>query len=191
MFNRLLIAESRRTVKLRHFCSRLLGWNVEHIDAIDQALRSIRLARSGKVALVLYGRGDMVSIAFAIHRYAFGGESPFVVSDPRRHNMSATVRSPANCRNGMAAFRKALGGSLCVRAERLPQDFGNVLRAFRDPVGSTSCSSAQAIQYVKNFSWGALRSIFHHLRHDVTSCHVSSANMQGMRSMPFVHVGNA
>jgi len=130
---RTLIAESPRTIRLRAFCSRLLGWSNERIGTVDQALRAIRLASSGRAVLVLGGRGNMVPIAVAIHRHVLGGVAPFVISDPRRENTPETVRGPANDREGARAFRKALGGTLCVRAERLPQDFGDILKAFREP----------------------------------------------------------
>jgi len=139
-----LIAESPRTLELRDFCSRLLGWSDDHIGVVDQVMRTIRLANTGRAALVLRGRGDMVPIAFAIHRRVLEKAAPFLVSDPRRGNTPATVRGPANCVNGMVAFRKGFGGTLCVRAERLPSDFDEVLQAFREPdsgVRLVICSS--------------------------------------------------
>jgi len=130
---RTLIAESPRTVGLRALCSRLLGWSDERIGTVDHALRAIRLASSGRAVLLLRGRGDLVPIAFAIHRHVLGEEAPFVVSDPRRENTPATVRGPANVQKGMRALRKGFGGAICVRAERLPQEFDNILKAFREP----------------------------------------------------------
>jgi hypothetical protein len=133
---RTLIAESPHTVRLRAFCSRLLGWSDERMGTVDQALRAIRLASSGRAVLVLRGRGDMVPIAFAIHRHVLGREAPFVVSDPQRGNTPETVRGPANYKEGVRAFHKAFGGTLCVRARRLPQDFDDILVMFRGPDSS-------------------------------------------------------
>ena len=56
-----------------------------------------------------------------------------MVSDPRRQNTPAAVRGPANVQKGMRALRKGFGGAICVRAERLPQEFDNILKAFREP----------------------------------------------------------
>jgi hypothetical protein len=133
---RTFIAESPRSIALRNFCSRLLGWSKDRIAVVDHALRAIRLANAGRAPLILTGSGDLVPVAHAIHRYSLGGRVPFVVSDPRRRDTPATVRSPANFASCVAALRKAHGGTLCVRARRLPGDFGKVLNAFRKPDNS-------------------------------------------------------
>lgn len=140
---RTFIAESPRSIALRNFCSRLLGWSDDRIAVVDHALRTIRQAAAGRAPLTLTGTGDLVPIAHAIHRYSLGDSAPFVVSDPRRKTTVATVRSPANCASSVEGLRKADGGTLCVRARRLPRDFGEVLMAFRQPEYSarlTICS---------------------------------------------------
>jgi FHA domain len=128
-----LIAESRRSVGLRGFLARLLGWRSERRPVIDHALRSIRMAAIRRTALVLCGDGDLVPIARAIHRWAFGADRPFIVCDPRRRQNKATVRSPENYQTGMSALEAAIGGSLCVRSLRLPKDFHVVDDALRAP----------------------------------------------------------
>jgi len=126
-----LIAESRRSVALRGFLGRLLGWRDECIPVVDQALRWIRMALTRRTALVLRGDGDLVPVARAIHRRAFGVDRPFIVCDPRRRLSRATVRSPENYETGMPAFAAATGGSLCMRSLRLPKDFRPVIAALR------------------------------------------------------------
>ena len=128
-----LIAESSRSIELREFLSRLLGWRGQRIEVVDHALRSIRIAATRRTALMLRGDGDLVPIARAIHRRAFGGDRSFIVCDPRRRQSKATVRSPENYETGMSAFEAATGGSLCVRSLRLPKDFGTVVTALRAP----------------------------------------------------------
>ncbi len=128
-----LIAESSRSAALRGFLARLLGWRSDRIEVVDHALRSIRLAATRRVALVLCGAGDLVPIARSIHRHALGAERPFVVCDPRRRAGKATVRSAENYETGMRALAAATGGSLCVRSHRLPRDFSDVVAALRDP----------------------------------------------------------
>jgi Inner membrane component of T3SS, cytoplasmic domain len=128
-----LIAESRRWIELRGFLARLLGWRSDRTEIVDRALRSIRMAATRRVALVLCGDGDLVPIARAIHRRALGTDRPFIVCDPRRRQHKATVRSPENYKAGMAAVTAATGGSLCVRSLRLPRDFSAVVTALRDP----------------------------------------------------------
>lgn len=116
---------------LRSYVERILGWR--NPDAIDRALRSIHLGAARQAALVLRGEGDLVPIAVALHRRALGVAAPFVMSDPRRGNTPASVRSPANSEHCLAAFAAARGGTLCIRARRLPVDFAQVLTAVRDP----------------------------------------------------------
>ncbi len=126
-----LIAESRRSVALRGFLSRLLGWRSKRLPVVDHALRSIRMAATHRTALVLCGDGDLVPIASSIHRRVFGADRPFIVCDPRRRQNKATVRSPQNYETGMSAFVAAAGGSLCVRNLRLPHDFPSIVAALR------------------------------------------------------------
>jgi len=128
-----LIAESTRSVVLRGFLGRVLGWRSDRIEVVDHALRSIRLAATRRVPLVLAGDGDLVPTARSIHRHALGVDRPFVVCDPRRRRGKATVRSAENYETGMEAYHAATGGSLCVRSRRLPSDFDEVVAALRDP----------------------------------------------------------
>jgi len=128
-----LIAESGRSVALRGFLARVLGWRSDRIEVIDHALRSIRMAAARRVALVLSGDGDLVPTARSLHRHALGPDRPFIVCDPRRRPGKATVRSAENYESGMDAYAAATGGSLCVRSRRLPRDFDRVIAALRDP----------------------------------------------------------
>lgn len=128
-----LIAESGRSVALRGFLSRTLGWRSDRIEVVDHALRSIRLAATRRVALVLCGDGDLVPMAHSIHRHALGPDRPFVVCDPRRREGNATVRSAENHKTGLGALAAATGGSLCIRSQRRPRDWSAVIAALRDP----------------------------------------------------------
>ena len=56
---RTFIAESARSIALRNFCSRLLGWDSDRIAVVDHALRAIRLAGAGRAPLMLAGGGDL------------------------------------------------------------------------------------------------------------------------------------
>jgi hypothetical protein len=107
--------------ELRAFLARILGWSNER--AVELAQRSLALALDHRAALVLCGEGDMVPIAQALHRRTLGPDKPFIVCDPRRLTSNASVRSPASRGSGIAAFEAAIGGSLCVRMRRLPDDF--------------------------------------------------------------------
>jgi hypothetical protein len=54
-----LIAESPRSIALRDFCARLLGWGGDHMPAVDHALRALRLAVACRSPLILRGEGDL------------------------------------------------------------------------------------------------------------------------------------
>jgi hypothetical protein len=125
------------TDELRRYLSRLLGWS--NTSAIDNALRSLELARDHRAQLVLCGAGDLVPTAYALHRRALGPDTPFIVCDPRRGNTRATVRSPANYVDVDAAFAAAAGGSLCVRRRRLPRKFPALAERLR---------SSSEVQYI-------------------------------------------
>jgi DNA-binding transcriptional regulator YiaG len=88
---------------------------------VDLAVRSLKLAAEHQAALVLCGEGDLVPIAWALHRRTLGADKPFILCDPRR-GTRASARSPTSHASGVAACKAAVGGSLCVRAQRLPQD---------------------------------------------------------------------
>src|SRR5215470_483831 len=118
------------TEELRGYLGRLLGWT--NTRAIDSALQSIDLAREHRAQLVLCGHGDLVPLAYGLHRRALGADAPFIVCDPRRGNTPATVRAPANYVDVAAAFKAASGGSLCVRFRRRPPDFASLIARLRD-----------------------------------------------------------
>ena len=128
-----LVAENTHSMALRAFCARLLGWSEDRATIVDDALRSIRLAAARRTALWLCGEGDLVPLAYSLHRRAFGAGRPFVVCDPRRDATKETVRHATNCKTGTIAVQAAIGGSLCVRRTRLPRDFSSVLVRVRDP----------------------------------------------------------
>jgi len=93
-----LIAESRLLTALRGFLTRLVGWSAEWNESVDHALRSVRMAVTGRAPLVLCGPGDLVPIARAIHRRALGEDRPFVVCDPRRQTMTRRFDPPGRMR---------------------------------------------------------------------------------------------
>jgi hypothetical protein len=128
-----LIAESLLSMALRGFLARLLGWGSDQHDAVDHALRSVRMAAARRAALVLCGEGDLVPTARSIHRHARGADRPFVVADPKRARGKETVRSPENFLTGAEALAAATGGTMCVRRHRLPPDFNAVVEALRAP----------------------------------------------------------
>jgi hypothetical protein len=127
-----LIAESPRSIALRDFCARLLGWGGAHMSAVDHALRAIRLAGACRSLLILRGERDLVPIGYALHRHTLGVDAPFVVCDRRRQTVDASVRSQANHESGVAAFEAAAGGSLCMTA-RLPRDVTALLARLYEP----------------------------------------------------------
>jgi hypothetical protein len=131
---------------LHSFCARILGWTADREVVVEHAIRSIELAADHSAALVLLGETDLVPIAHALHSRIFGADKPFTVADPHRRNTRASVRSPSNQGSGVTAFRAARGGSLCVRAQRLPGDFSSMVTLVRDPGASVQlivCADAR------------------------------------------------
>jgi hypothetical protein len=131
---------------LHSFCARILGWTTDREVVVEHAIRSIELATDQSAALVLLGETDLVPIAAALHRRTLGPKQPFIVADPHRRTVRASVRSPSNHKSGLAAFQAARGGSLCVRAQRLPDDFSSVVALARDPGASVQlivCADAR------------------------------------------------
>ncbi len=128
-----LIVESKRSIALRNFLARLVGWGEGRAEIVDHALRSVRMAATRRAALILCGDGDLVPIARSLHRRSRGLERPFIVCDPRRHSRKETVRSAENHVMGLEALAAAAGGSVCVRTRRLPRDFQELVQELRDP----------------------------------------------------------
>src|SRR5262249_54267850 len=115
-----LIAESRALVALHRFLARLLGFGADGLPALDRALRAVRRAATRRSPLILCGSGDLVPIAHGLHRRALGEGQPFVVCDPRRGRAAASVRAAESYAEGASAMAAAAGGTLCLRAHRLP-----------------------------------------------------------------------
>jgi hypothetical protein len=127
-----LVAESARSIALRGFLARILGFSEDSSETVDLALRSMRLSATRRVALALCGDGDLVSIARGLHRFALGDDRPFVLCDPRRR---ATEEHGGleNYTSAMSALGAARGGTICVWPKRLPRDFAELTAALRDP----------------------------------------------------------
>jgi hypothetical protein len=128
-----LVAESTRSIAVRGFLSRAIGWTDDRIEDVDLALRAVRAAAARRAPLLLAGADDLVAIAHALHRLVFGAERPFVLCDPRRAGGEATVRAPRNIASAAEALEAATGGSLCVWAKRVPADFEAVRKALAKP----------------------------------------------------------
>ncbi|MBA3503694.1 MAG: FHA domain-containing protein [Deltaproteobacteria bacterium] len=128
-----LIAESGRSIALRGFLARILGWETERSETVDHALRAIRMAATRRAVLALCGEADLVAIAHSLHRIALGPDRPFVSCDPRRLETKESARAVENHPTGMQAIAAATGGTVCVLRSRLPPDFASVVSAVRSP----------------------------------------------------------
>lgn len=115
---------------LRAFCCRLVDSTDE--TAVDDVMHTLLDAAAWRTPIALRGSSDLVPVAHAVHRRLFGSERPFVVCDPRRHEGDGSVRSPPNRRTGLLALDAAMGGSVCLRSNRLPPDFGALAASFRE-----------------------------------------------------------
>jgi hypothetical protein len=118
-----LIVESTRSIALRSFLARVIGWSAERAQDVDRALRAVRMAATGRASLVLCGGLDSLSIAHSIHRLALGNDRPFVTCDPRRRTSDESARTFQNFTSALDAVEHARGGSVCAWSVRLPHDF--------------------------------------------------------------------
>ncbi|HEX4354270.1 MAG TPA: hypothetical protein VHZ95_15180, partial [Polyangiales bacterium] len=128
-----LIAESMRSIVLRTFLSRVIGWTDDRLHDIDFALRSIRITSARRAPLALYGNDDLVSIAYDIHRLAFGELKPFVLCDPERTTKDRIRRGVSVLKAAAEAIDAAAGGSICVWATRRPSEFPDLARRLALP----------------------------------------------------------
>ncbi len=133
-----LLAESPRSIGLRCFLGRMLGWSAERREAVDLALRELRLSKIHPSPLVLRGEGDLISLARDLHDYLFDAAAPFIVCDPERVTGGALARVPANFQRGPEALAAARGGTLCVRSDKLPDDFPALLAEAHPTEGPSS-----------------------------------------------------
>src|SRR5215813_10436779 len=115
---------------LREFCCRLFGWSDEHASLVDDAMWTLLNAVARRTAIGLQGESDLVPIAHALHCRLVGPERPFVVCDPRRRDSDGSVRAPPSRRAGMPTLAAAAGGSVCLRSNRLPDDFDLLAASF-------------------------------------------------------------
>lgn len=117
---------------LREFCCRLFGWADDHASLVDDVMWTLRNAVARRTAIGLQGESDLVPIAHSLHCRLVGAERPFVVCDPRRRDSDGSVRAPPSRRAGMPALAAAIGGSVCLRSNRLPDDFDRLAASFHE-----------------------------------------------------------
>jgi len=119
---------------ITQYLERLIGWGPEHASAVARAAAAVELARQRLSHLALFGPGDLVPIAMSIHRRSLGGERPFVVVDPRRLVDPCCGRSQARAMPTLAAAMDAAqGGTVCIRAVRIPRDWYTASGRLADP----------------------------------------------------------
>jgi hypothetical protein len=124
-------SDERRERELRAFCHRLYGYAQGTEDLVEEMMDSLLTAARQGTPIALRGSSDLVPVAHALHRRLFGSDAPFVVCDPRRRKADGTVRSAPNRRTGREALAAAVGGSVCIRARRLPSDLQALAASFR------------------------------------------------------------
>ncbi len=130
----ILIAESARWLDLRYALSRMLGWRAANTEAVDLALRMVRLAAMRRTILVLCGESDLAPIAEELHRLTLTPARPFVLCNPRRRPGEAAEGFTRYARDGRTAINQAAGGTVCIYDDRrCPPDVSEMLHVFRQP----------------------------------------------------------
>lgn len=127
-----LIAESPRSIELRCFLARMLGWGSQYHEVVDTALREIRSAQARREPFVLQSDGPLYSVARDIHHHLHGEASPFVACDARLPDSDATVLAPRNVRAWWEAVVAARGGTLCIPNDHPPEPLSKFLEEVRD-----------------------------------------------------------
>ena len=121
-----------RDRELRVFCRRLLGSSEARSAQVDDAVDGLISAVARRLPIALRGASDLVPAAYALHRRIVGTDRPFVVCDPRRHEVEGSVRAPPNRRTLALALEAAMDGSICLRSRRLPADFDRLRESVQD-----------------------------------------------------------
>ena len=139
-----LLAESARWIALRSTVSRMLGWGVERMAAVDLALRGIRLAAMRRAPLILCGEHDLVPLAETLHRATLLPGRPFVLCSPRRRGKQAPETRVRCVTSGLAALAEAAGGTVCLLHKSLPDDLDELLDLLRSPACQTQLALCAA-----------------------------------------------
>jgi hypothetical protein len=113
-----LVAERRRSIELHELLRRWLGWSLDRLQKVDRAFREVCEAAHLRIALVLRGDGSLTGIAHRLHRATLGGR-PFVALGPDER--------------GMEGLERAITGTLCLDASKLPSDLRFVILNLRTP----------------------------------------------------------
>jgi hypothetical protein len=121
-----------RDRELRAFCQRLIGWSEARASLVDVAVDGVLSAIACGTPIALRGSSDLVPVAYALHRRIFGAERPFIVCDRRRREGDGSVRTPPSRPTCALALEAAMDGSLCLRSERLPEDFDWLCRSLAE-----------------------------------------------------------
>lgn len=153
----LLVAESRRCIRLRDYIHRILGWAAERQDVVDHALRAIRLSARTGAKLVLRGEGDLVGVAFEIHTRLHGETYPFVLCGAASPWVAANMRRIAETAKGLEALIAARGGTLCVQGRQNLGDYLRMAHLLRSPtarIQTVLCSEQRqgAHEYPSGFT---------------------------------------
>lgn len=127
-----LVAENATLVGLRGYLARVLGWDAKTRKAIDVAMRAIRAAGNRREPLMLAGVDDLVAVARQIHIRTTPLATPFVVCASKERESDTSIRVTATVADPSAAIAEAAGGTVCVRANKLPAGYDELLSATSD-----------------------------------------------------------
>ena len=132
----ILVAENQTLVRLRAFLGRILGRGAENLRTIDLAMRAIRNAAYRRSQLVIAGVEDVVSIARQIHVHTTPPGAPFIVCGKRLHDSDTWVRVTSTRTDASAALEAAAGGTVCVRHDKPPAGYSQLMDATVEPLST-------------------------------------------------------
>jgi hypothetical protein len=96
-------------------------------------MRAVRLAANRRAPLVIAGADDLVAVARQVHLRTTPPGSPFVVCGKRPHESDGSLRVTATVADASAAFDRAAGGTVCVRAYEPPAGYDELRDATSRP----------------------------------------------------------
>lgn len=129
-------SDDDRERDVRTLCRRIYGSTRARVADVEHATHSLLASVTHGTPIALRGESDLVPIARALHDELFGAQRPFVVCDPRRRDNDGSVRCPPNRTTAADAAHLAVGGSVCVRASRLPHDLNALITSARSQGGT-------------------------------------------------------
>lgn len=129
------VAESAEVVRLRSYLQRILGWQPGTRVTIEHTRRAMLASAAHRGFLWFIGDDDLVAVARQLHLRTTAPGSPFVVCGGSRSKADTGVGITTIVSDVAEALTLAVRGTVCVRADDLPERHDALIGAARNPAG--------------------------------------------------------